>query len=79
MSQGEVVCRRCGERKPALMQAPLPGKWGPLVVDQTCPNCWADWIEEQTRLINHEHLLPSEATHRQVLYQRMATFLNLAD
>ena len=30
------------------------------------------WVDEQTRLINHERLLPSDPEHRQVLYQRMA-------
>jgi Fe-S cluster biosynthesis and repair protein YggX len=72
-----VACRRCGLSKPALIQAPLPGKWGPLVVAQTCPDCWHEWIEEQTRLINHERLLPSEAAHRAVLYERMTSFLKL--
>ena len=73
----EVACRRCGQRKAALTQAPLPGKWGPLVQAGTCADCWRDWIEEQTRLINHERLLPSQPEHRKVLYTRMATFLRL--
>jgi Fe-S cluster biosynthesis and repair protein YggX len=73
----EVVCRRCGQTKTALSSAPLPGKWGPVVLAQTCSDCWHEWIEEQTRLINHERLLPSEAAHRAVLYERMTAFLNL--
>jgi Fe-S cluster biosynthesis and repair protein YggX len=76
---GQIVCRRCGERKAALPHPPLPGKRGPQVMAQTCADCWHEWIEEQTRLINHEHLLPAEPAHRQVLYQRMTAFLNLAD
>jgi Fe-S cluster biosynthesis and repair protein YggX len=74
-----VACRRCGQSKSALEQAPLPGKWGPIVVAQTCAGCWHEWFEEQTRLINHEALRPSEPEHRKVLYQRMAAFLHLAD
>jgi Fe-S cluster biosynthesis and repair protein YggX len=73
----EVVCRRCGQRKVGLPEAPLPGRWGPLVLEDTCADCWREWIEEQTRLINHERLLPSEPEHRKVLYARMAAFLNL--
>ena len=73
----EIACRRCGQPKPALAQAPLPGTWGPIVHAQTCDDCWREWIEEQTRLINHERLLPSEPEHRKVLYQRMADFLKL--
>ena len=73
----EVSCRRCGERKPALAAAPIPGRYGATVLQQTCPDCWRDWVEEQTRLINHERLLPAEPEHRKVLYSRMAGFLNL--
>ena len=73
----EVVCQRCGQRKPGLARAPLPGQWGPRILVATCADCWQAWVEEQTRLINHEHLLPAQAEHRQVLYTRMAAFLNL--
>ena len=79
MAEVVVACRRCGRSQAALEQAPLPGKWGPIILAQTCAACWHDWFEEQTRLINHEALRPSEAEHRKVLYQRMAAFLNLAD
>ncbi|MBV9326732.1 MAG: Fe(2+)-trafficking protein [Chloroflexi bacterium] len=60
-----------------MAQAPLPGKWGPVIEAQTCADCWQAWVEEQTRLINHERLLPSEPEHRKVLYERMAAFLLL--
>ena len=72
-----VACRRCSEHKAGLGHAPLPGRWGAAVLADTCAECWHDWIEEQTRLINHERLLPSEPEHRKVLYARMAAFLNL--
>jgi Fe-S cluster biosynthesis and repair protein YggX len=55
----------------------LPGKWGPAVLAQTCADCWREWIDEQTRLINHERLLPADPQHRRVLYERMAAFLRL--
>ena len=76
---GEVTCRRCGQRREALERAPLPGKWGPLILDQTCAACWHEWVEEQTRVINHERLTPAEPEHRALLYQKMKAFLNLAD
>jgi Fe-S cluster biosynthesis and repair protein YggX len=75
----DVQCRRCGKLKAGLEQAPLPGRWGPIILAQACADCWHEWIEEQTRLINHERLLPSNPEHRKVLYERMAAFLNLAD
>ena len=70
-------CSRCELDKPALAEPPLPGKWGRTVVEQTCADCWHEWFEEQTRLINHEGLRPSEAEHRQLLYERMSAFLRL--
>jgi Fe-S cluster biosynthesis and repair protein YggX len=73
----KVDCRRCGHTKSGLAQAPLRGKWGPLVLADTCAECWHDWVEEQTRLINHERLLPAEPEHRKLLYQKMAAFLKL--
>jgi len=75
----EVDCRRCGLHKAGLEVAPLGGKWGPIILAQSCADCWHEWIEEQTRLINHERLLPSSPEHRRVLYERMRAFLNLAD
>jgi Fe-S cluster biosynthesis and repair protein YggX len=74
----EVTCRRCGQTRPGLERAPLPGRWGATVLAETCAACWRDWVEEQTRLINHERLLPADPAHRQVLYQRMQAFLHLA-
>jgi Fe-S cluster biosynthesis and repair protein YggX len=73
----DVTCRRCGQTRPGLERAPLPGRWGAAVLAGTCADCWRDWIEEQTRLINHERLLPSDPAHRQVLYQRLGEFLRL--
>jgi Fe-S cluster biosynthesis and repair protein YggX len=75
----EVDCRRCGLRKPALDRAPLPGKYGPTILAQTCAECWHEWVEEQTRVINHEQLMPAQPEHRRVLYERMSAFLKLGE
>lgn len=77
MTAPAIVCRRCGQQRPAFDRPPIPGARGQIVQDQTCEPCWREWIEEQTRLINHERLLPSEPAHRTVLYARMADFLHL--
>jgi Fe-S cluster biosynthesis and repair protein YggX len=73
----DVTCRRCGQHKAGLDRPPLPGRWGLTVQHQTCADCWLDWIEEQTRLINHEGLTPAQPAHRQVLYERLEAFLRL--
>jgi Fe-S cluster biosynthesis and repair protein YggX len=56
----------------------MPGRWGAVVLEQTCADCWREWVDEQTRVINHEGLRPGEPEHRQVLYARMAEFLRLS-
>jgi Fe-S cluster biosynthesis and repair protein YggX len=73
----EVACSRCGLTRAGLDKAPLPGRLGPQVLEHVCAACWHDWVEEQTRLINHERLVPAEPEHRKVLYERMAAFLRL--
>jgi Fe-S cluster biosynthesis and repair protein YggX len=73
----EVVCRRCGARKPGLEQAPLPGKWGSAVLADTCADCWSAWKEEQTRLINHLGLRPHLPEDRARLYCHLGEFLKL--
>ncbi len=65
---GRLVCSRCGQRRPGLDEPPLPGRRGQLVQAQVCAECWQAWVEEQTRLINHERLQPAEPADRQRLY-----------
>jgi Fe-S cluster biosynthesis and repair protein YggX len=55
----------------------MPGRWGTRVLEQTCAECWHAWVDEQTRLINHEGLRPSEPEHRARLYDKMSAFLQL--
>lgn len=73
----EVTCRRCGQSKVALLEPPLPGRWGAVVQRESCGDCWRDWVEEQTRLINHERLQPASPSDRARLYERMRVFLGL--
>jgi Fe-S cluster biosynthesis and repair protein YggX len=73
-----VVCARCGKRTQRLAEPPLPGRRGLAVQAQTCAACWHEWVEEQTRLINHERLQPAEPADRAQLYARMEEFLRLS-
>lgn len=75
---GRLACSRCGERKIGLLEPPLTGRRGQLVQAQVCADCWQAWVEEQTRLINHERLQPAEPADRQRLYALMAEFLKLS-
>ena len=73
----EVDCRRCGERKPALAQAPIPGKRGPVLLAQTCADCWAEWVEQSKNIINHYGIEVADPAQRRQLYAVMEEFLRL--
>ena len=73
----EVLCRRCGERKPGLAEAPLPGQWGTAILAETCTDCWRAWSDEQTRLINHLGLQPFKSADKKVIYRHLYEFLKL--
>ena len=46
-------CSRCREAKPALERAPFPGAIGIRITSEICQECWAQWLKQQTMLINH--------------------------
>jgi Fe-S cluster biosynthesis and repair protein YggX len=70
-------CRRCGEMKAAMEKAPMPGRWGAVAHEQTCAACWREWVEEQTRLINHMGLKTWQPEDRAKLYELMREYLKL--
>jgi Fe-S cluster biosynthesis and repair protein YggX len=72
-----IHCRRCGQTKPGLTDAPLPGEWGPAILSQTCADCWRDWSQEQTRIINHLGLQVFKPADKRVLYRNLHDYLKL--
>ena len=73
----DVTCRRCGQRRAGLDVAPIRGPWGAAIQAETCAVCWGEWLEEQTRFINHERLQPFQPADKQKIYARLREFLNL--
>jgi Fe-S cluster biosynthesis and repair protein YggX len=73
----EVTCNRCGQLKLGLEEAPLPGEVGQAVLAETCADCWRDWSEEQTRLINHLGLRPFVSDDKKTIYRHLHEFLKL--
>ncbi len=78
MSEINVTCRRCGESKPALTRAPVPGGDGALILEQVCADCWSDWREEEVRTINELRLNFMDPESQRILRERMLGFLGLA-
>ena len=70
-----ITCVRCGKTRDAFERAPFPGAIGARVLESTCRDCWADWLKQQTMLINHYGLNVMDPTARQFLTRNLEAFL----
>jgi Fe-S cluster biosynthesis and repair protein YggX len=57
------------------VKPPFPGAIGARVVDEICTQCWADWLKQQTMLINHYGLNVMDPQARAFLTKNMSAFL----
>ena len=69
-----VTCSRCGQTRAGFERPPFPGPIGAQIVEQICQQCWADWLKQQTMLINHYGLNVMDPQARQFLTQNMKAF-----
>jgi len=72
---GQITCVRCGQTRDGFERAPFPGAIGARVVEGICQVCWADWLKQQTMLINHYGLNVMDPQARQFLTGNMEAFL----
>ena len=70
-----IECKRCGPDKPKLARPPFRTELGTSIQEQICSECWADWLQHQTLLINHYGLDPREAKAKEFLYGQIETVL----
>ncbi len=70
-----IECTRCGPEKPTLAKAPFRTELGQRIQEQICSECWAEWLQHQTLLINHYGLDPRDAEARKFLYGQIETVL----
>jgi len=75
----DVHCARCGQTRPGLAAAPLPGKSGETVLARTCATCWQEWLGAQVKVINEYRLSPSDPKQFDFLLAQLRAFLNLED
>ena len=52
-SMSEIKCARCAQKRSPLGYAPLPTELGQKIATEVCQPCWAEWLQTQTRIINH--------------------------
>ena len=71
----QITCTRCGEEAPRLLKPPFRNELGERIQREICQNCWADWLEHQTLLINHHGLDVRDAKARQFLYDKIEELL----
>ncbi|MBA3644700.1 MAG: oxidative damage protection protein [Gemmatimonadaceae bacterium] len=70
-----MTCVRCGQTREGFERAPFPGEIGARVVDGICRDCWAQWLKQQTMLINHYGLNVMDPQARTFLTRNMSAFL----
>ncbi|HET6230134.1 MAG TPA: oxidative damage protection protein [Longimicrobiaceae bacterium] len=71
----DIQCTRCGETKPQLPFAPFNNDLGKRIHAEICTECWAQWLKQQTMLINHYGLNVREPDARKFLFENTEKFL----
>ncbi|HUF26629.1 MAG TPA: oxidative damage protection protein [Gemmatimonadaceae bacterium] len=71
----EITCTRCGQTRAGFERAPFPGAIGARVLEGICQECWAQWLKQQTMLINHYGLNVMDPQARTFLTKNMEAFL----
>jgi Fe-S cluster biosynthesis and repair protein YggX len=71
----DIACSRCHQTRAGFERPPFPGAIGQRVVDERCQQCWADWLKQQTMLINHYGLNVMDPQARTFLKKNMEAFL----
>ncbi|MEX0980255.1 MAG: oxidative damage protection protein [Gemmatimonadota bacterium] len=71
-----IQCVRCGrEGVPPLARPPFRNALGERIHREICAECWGEWLEHQTLLINHYGLDPREQKAREFLYAQIEEVL----
>ena len=70
-----IQCRRCKADAPRLDRPPFRNAIGERVFQEICQNCWKEWLQHQTLLINHYGLDPRDSKARDFLYNQVEVVL----
>ena len=71
-----LTCVRCHQTREGAGQV-LPGAIGEEIARGVCAVCWAEWLQQQIRVINHYGLRPVMKEDREKLYSFTREFLGL--
>ncbi len=71
-----VHCRKYNKELPGLPVPPYPGPRGQALYETVSQQAWSEWLQQQTMLINENHLNMADAEHRKYLQAEMEKFLD---
>lgn len=71
-----LACVRCRETREGAGRV-LPGALGDEIERSVCAVCWAEWLQQQIRVINHYSLRPALKEDREKLYRITREFFGL--
>ncbi len=73
----DIACHRCGQTRVGFEKPPIGvmGETATRLVAEICQTCWADWLKQQTMLINHYGLNLMDAQARTFLSRNRDGFL----
>jgi Fe-S cluster biosynthesis and repair protein YggX len=54
-----------------MARAPFKNDLGARILAEICADCWKEWLQHQTLLINHYGLDPRDPRAREFLYQQV--------
>ena len=66
-----VQCIKLGREAEGLDFAPYPGELGKRIWENVSKEAWADWIRQQTMLVNENRLNLADARASKYLAQQM--------
>ena len=66
-----VNCIKLGQEAEGLDVAPYPGPLGKRIYEEVSKQAWADWMKQQTMLVNENRLNLADARARQYLARQM--------
>jgi Fe-S cluster biosynthesis and repair protein YggX len=70
----EIKCARCEQKRAPLGRPPLPTELGQKISQEVCQFCWGEWLQTQTRIINHYGLDLSNPEAQGFLIDNMKGF-----
>ena len=70
-----ITCTRCKRTNPALAKAPFPNPLGQRIHAEICEPCWQQWLQHQSKLMNHYGLNTMDPEHRKMILDNLKAFL----